>query len=152
MMLSGFGRFRTLCSSAAWGAPAQSPESAEAITLTRETIEIAFLTVIQLLTPQQRAALILCDVLDWSAKEAADLLDTTVPAVNSSLQRARTRLRERLPSSKPAWPANADPSAAERDLLKKYVEAGEAADFRALESIIRTDVSFRMPPQPGVAA
>jgi hypothetical protein len=47
--------------------------------------------------------------LDWSAKEAADLLDITVPAVNSSLQRARARLRERLPSSKPAWPAGADP-------------------------------------------
>jgi len=90
-------------------------------------------------------------VLDWSAKEAADLLDITVPAVNSSLQRARARLRERLPSSKPAWPVGVDPSAAERDLLKKYVEAGEAADFRALESIIRTDATFRMPPQPGVA-
>jgi RNA polymerase sigma-70 factor (ECF subfamily) len=129
--------------------PARSPE---AITLTRETIELGFLTVIQLLTPQQRAALILCDVLDWSAKEAADLLDITVPAVNSALQRARTRLRERLPSSKPAWPADLDPTAAERDLLKKYVEASEAADFRALESIIRTDATFRMPPQPGAAA
>ena len=130
--------------------PTPPPSTPEAITLTRETIEIAFLTVIQLLTPQQRAALILCDVLDWSAKEAADLLDITVPAVNSSLQRARAGLRERLPSSRPAWPASADPSAAERDLLKKYVEASEAADFRALESIIRTDATFRMPPQPGV--
>jgi RNA polymerase sigma-70 factor (ECF subfamily) len=89
--------------------------------------------------------------LDWSAKEAADLLDLSVPAVNSLLQRARARLRERLPSSKPAWPASADPSAAERDLLKKYVESGEAADFRVLESIIRPDATFRMPPQPGVA-
>src|SRR4029450_420892 len=79
--------------------PTPPPSTPEAITLTRETIEIAFLTVIQLLTPQQRAALILRDVLDWSAKEAADLLDITVPAVNSSLQRARARLRERRPSS-----------------------------------------------------
>lgn len=124
----------------------------EALALTRETIEIAFLTVIQLLTPQQRAALILCDVLEWSAKEAADLLDTSVPAVNSALQRARTRLRERLPSRRPPWPANVDASAAERELLKKYVEAGESADFRALESIIRADAVFRMPPQPGTAA
>jgi RNA polymerase sigma-70 factor (ECF subfamily) len=129
--------------------PTNTPE---AITLTRETIGIAFLTVIQLLTPQQRAALILCDVLECSARETADLLDITVAAVNSALQRARTRLREQLPSSKPAWPASADPSAAERELLKKYVEAGEAADFRALESIIRSDATFRMPPQPGVAA
>jgi RNA polymerase sigma-70 factor (ECF subfamily) len=128
--------------------PAQTPE---AMTLMRETIEIAFLTAIQLLTPQQRAALILCDVLDWSAKDAADLLDLSVPAVNSALQRARARLREHLPSRKPAWPASVDSSAAERDLLKKYVEASEAADFRAFESIIREDVTFRMPPEPGVA-
>jgi RNA polymerase sigma-70 factor (ECF subfamily) len=121
------------------------------MTLTRETIEIAFLTVIQLLTPQQRAALILCDVLDWSAKDAADLLDLSVPAVNSALQRARVRLRERLPSRKPPWPANVDASAAERDLLKKYVEASEAADFRAFESIIRADATFRMPPDFGAA-
>jgi len=123
----------------------------EAITLRSETIEIAFLTVIQLLTPQQRAALILCDVLEWSAKDAADLLDLSVPAVNSALQRARARLRERLPSRQPSWPANVDASAAERDLLKKYVEASESADFRAFESIIRADATFRMPPDFGAA-
>jgi RNA polymerase sigma-70 factor (ECF subfamily) len=132
--------------------PTTSPTSTpEAMTLTRETIEIAFLTVIQLLTPQQRAALILCDVLDWSAKDAADLLDISVSAVNSALQRARVRLRERLPSRKPAWPATVDASAAERDLLKKYVEASEAADFRAFASIIRADATFRMPPEPDMA-
>ena len=129
--------------------PARTPE---AMALMRETIEIAFLTAIQLLTPQQRAALVLCDVLDWSAKDAADLLDISVSAVNSALQRARARLRERLPSRKPAWPASVDASAAERDLLKKYVEAGEAADFRALESIIREDATCRMPPQPDTVA
>jgi RNA polymerase sigma-70 factor (ECF subfamily) len=132
--------------------PAPSTNTPEALTLMRETIEIAFLTVIQLLTPQQRVALILCDVLDWSAKDAADLLDISVSAVNSALQRARARLRERLPSHKPAWPVSVDASAAERDLLKKYVEASEAADFRALESIIRADATFRMPPQPDTAA
>jgi RNA polymerase sigma-70 factor (ECF subfamily) len=101
--------------------PTPPEKTPEAMTLMRETIEIAFLTAIQLLTPQQRAALILCDVLDWSAKDAADLLDLSVPAVNSALQRARGRLRERLPSRKPAWPANVDASAAERALLKKYI-------------------------------
>ena len=128
--------------------PAQTPE---AKTLTRETIEIAFLTAIQLLTPQQRAALILCDVLDWSAKDAADLLDLSVPAVNSALQRARVRLRARLPSRKLAWPANVDASAAERELLKRFVEATESADFRVFESIIREDATFRMPPNFGAA-
>ena len=132
--------------------PTPPEKTPEAMTLMRETIEIAFLTVIQLLTPQQRAALILCDVLDWSAKDAADLLDTSVSAVNSALQRARVRLRERLPSRKPPWPTDVDPSAAERDLLKKYVEASEAADFRAFESIIRADATFRMPPEPDIAA
>src|SRR5215469_4426868 len=128
--------------------PEKTPE---AMMLRSETIEIAFLTVIQLLTPQQRAALILCDVLDWSAKDAADLLDLSVSAVNSALQRARARLRERLPSRQPTWPASVDAGPAERDLLKKYVEASEAADFRAFESIIREDATFRMPPEPGVA-
>jgi RNA polymerase sigma-70 factor, ECF subfamily len=133
--------------------PSTPPENApEALTLKRETIEIAFLTVIQLLTPQQRAALILCDVLDWSAKDAAELLEINVAAVNSALQRARARLRERLPSKKPTWPASVDANAAERDLLKKYVEANEAADFRAFASIIREDAIFRMPPQPEIAA
>ena len=131
--------------------PTPPEKTPEAMTLMRETIEIAFLTAIQLLTPQQRAALILCDVLDWSAKDAADLLDLSVPAVNSALQRARGRLRERLPSRKPAWPANVDASAAERDLLKKYIEASESADFRAFESIIREDATFRMPPNFGAA-
>ena len=131
--------------------PTPPEKTPEAMTLMRETIEIAFLTAIQLLTPQQRAALILCDVLDWSAKDAADLLDLSVSAVNSALQRARAKLRERLPSQKPAWPADTDASAAERDLLKKYVEASEAADFRAFESIIREDAIFRMPPEPDMA-
>ena len=133
------------------GQPTPPERTPEAISLTRETIEIAFLTVIQFLTPQQRAALILCDVLDWSAKDAAGLLDISVPAVNSALQRARGRLRERLPSRKPAWPSTVDASAAEGDLLKKYVEATESADFRAFESIIRADATFRMPPEPDTA-
>ena len=76
----------------------------------------------------------------------------TVSAVNSALLRARARLRERLGSHKPAWPASVDASEAERDLLKKYIAASEAADFRAFESIIRADATFRMPPQPDTAA
>ena len=66
--------------------------------------------------------------------------------------RVEAALRERLPPHTPAWPASVDANEAERDLLKKYVEATEAADFRALESIIREDATFRMPPEPGTAA
>lgn len=132
--------------------PATSPSSTpEAMTIRSETIELAFLTAIQLLTPQQRAALILCDVLDWSAKDAAGLLEISVAAVNSALQRARARLRERLPSQGPAFPAGVDASAAERDLVKKFVEAGEAADFHAFASILHEDAIFRMPPEPDIA-
>ena len=122
----------------------------ETIVLSRETIEIAFLTVIQLLTPQQRAALILCDVLGWSAKEAAGLLDVSTAAVNSALQRARVTLQRRLPSRRPEWPPGEDPSVAERELLKKIVDASEKADLEAFTSIIRDDAIFRMPPQPGI--
>jgi RNA polymerase sigma-70 factor, ECF subfamily len=129
-----------------------SPRDAdpETIVLSRETIELAFLTVIQLLTPQQRAALILCDVLGWSAKEAAGLLDVSSAAVNSALQRARATLQRRLPARKPAWPAGEDPSVAERELLKKIVDASEKADLDAFASIIRDDAVFRMPPQPDI--
>jgi RNA polymerase sigma-70 factor (ECF subfamily) len=119
----------------------------ETIVLSRETIEIAFLTVIQLLTPQQRAALILCDVLGWSAKEAAGLLDVSTAAVNSALQRARGTLQRRLPARRPVWPPGEDPSVAERELLKKIVDATEQADLEAFASIIRDDAIFRMPPQ-----
>jgi RNA polymerase sigma-70 factor (ECF subfamily) len=131
-----------------------SPHDAdpEAIVLTRETIELAFLTVIQLLTPQQRAALILCDVLGWSAREAAGLLDVSTAAVNSALQRARVTLQRRLPSRRPDWPPGEDPSVAERELLTKIVDATEKADLEAFTSIIRDDAVFRMPPQPGIVA
>ena len=122
----------------------------ETIALSRETIELAFLTVIQLLTPQQRAALILCEVLGWSAKEAAGLLEVSTAAVNSALQRARVTLQRRLPSRKPEWPPGEDPSAAERELLKKIVDASENADLDAFASIIRDDVVFRMPPQSDI--
>ena len=122
----------------------------ETVVITRETIEIAFLTAIQLLSPQQRAVLILRDVLDWSAKETAELLEVSVAAANSALQRARDTLRTKLPPRKPEWPAGVDASAAERELLRKYVEACEKADIGAFVPLIREDAVSRMPPQPEV--
>ncbi len=131
--------------------PAPRDSEPETVVLTQETIGLAFLTVIQLLSPQQRAVLILCDVLCWSAKETAELLDISVAAVNSALQRARATLRTKLPSRRPEWPAGTDTSATERELLRRYIEACEKADIGAFESILREDAVCRMPPQPEVS-
>src|SRR5258705_261497 len=100
----------------------------DAVVVARETIELTFLAVIQLLPPQQRAVLILRDVLDWSAAEAAALLDTTVAAANSALQRARTTLREQLPQRRPDRSAAQELSADERALLQGFIETHENGD------------------------
>lgn len=116
----------------------------------REAISLAFLAAIQLLTPQQRAVLILREVLGWTAQQAADLLDSTVASVNSALQRARASLRQHLPTRGETWPRGFDATAAERDLVQKYVDASEQNDLGALVALIREDAVFRMPPQPEV--
>jgi RNA polymerase sigma-70 factor, ECF subfamily len=130
--------------------PAPRDAEPEAVVLSRETIELAFLTVIQLLTPQQRAALILRDVLGWSAQETADLLETTVAAANSALQRARASLRARLPRPKREWPSGVDATAAERELLQRFVSACEQPDLAGFASLLREDAIMRMPPQPEI--
>jgi RNA polymerase sigma-70 factor (ECF subfamily) len=116
--------------------------------LTRETVELAFLTVIQQLSPKQRAMLILRDVLGWSAKEAAELLELSIAAANSALQRARSIVRTRMPPRRPSWPAGVDAEESERELLQKYVAGIEQSDVSLLVSLIRKDALFRMPPQP----
>jgi RNA polymerase sigma-70 factor, ECF subfamily len=113
----------------------------------RETLEIAFVAAIQHLPPRQRAALILRDVAGFSARETATLLGTSVPAVNSGLQRARRRLRERLPSRRDEW-AGSDAPAAQREIARRYVEAMERRDFAALAALVREDARFSFPPTP----
>ncbi|WP_433274605.1 sigma-70 family RNA polymerase sigma factor [Actinosynnema sp. CS-041913] len=123
-------------------------ESAEpdAEVVARETIELAFLAAVQHLPAKQRAVLVLRDVLGWRASETADLLDDTVPAVNSALQRARVTLRKHLPERRADW--SADPSAEEKAVVKRFVEAHEQGDLSALAAVLREDALWAMPPQP----
>lgn len=116
--------------------------------VSRETIEIAFLAAIQHLPAKQRTVLILRDVLRWSALEVASLLDTSVPSVNSALQRARATLKRHLPERRIEWPRSADAAEAERLLLARYVDAWDRADVEALVSLLREDARMTMPPTP----
>jgi RNA polymerase sigma-70 factor (ECF subfamily) len=114
----------------------------------RETIELTFLAVIQLLPPRQRAVLILREVLEWSAEQAAEVLELTVAAVNSALQRARATLRDRLPSERREdWSAE-EMSETERELLDGFVDAHERGDAEQALSLITEDIRVTMPPNP----
>ncbi|HZK51556.1 MAG TPA: sigma-70 family RNA polymerase sigma factor [Actinomycetota bacterium] len=115
------------------------------IIVARETIELAFLAAIQLLPPRQRAALILRDVLGWSAKETASQLETSVASANSALQRARATLKEHLPD-RHKWARSSDPTEDERALLQRYIDAVEREDFEAFALLLRDDARLLMPP------
>jgi len=95
---------------------------------------------LQNLAPKQRAVLLLVEVLGWSAAEVAETLDTTVPAVNSALQRARATLANRDDNV----PVNL--SASQEGLLKRYIAAFERYDIDELVSLLRADATFSMPP------
>jgi len=125
-------------------------EGPEDAVVAKETIELTFITAIQHLAPLPRAVLVLRDVLDLSARETAEVLDTTVASVNSALQRARAGLREHRPEPRAQWRADQEPSAAQRELLALYVEASERTDSQALIALMHEDLRFSMPPQPGV--
>ena len=121
---------------------------ADAVCERRESVSLAFLTVIQLLPARQRAVLLLRDVLGFSAAETAGLLDMTVAGVTSALQRARAALEPHRASGR--IPGKA-PSAGEetaRRLLGKYVTAWHANDVAALISLLREDALLTMPPFP----
>jgi RNA polymerase sigma-70 factor, ECF subfamily len=125
----------------------ESPEPDEAA-VTRETIELAFLAAIQHLPPRQRAVLILRDALDWPADDTAGVLEMSLAAVNSALQRARATMQERLPAARLEWATAADAEDAERSLLHTYMEAFERHDDRRLVTLLREDVRLAMPPHP----
>ena len=119
----------------------------EAEVVAKETIELAFIAAIQLLPPRQRAVLISRDVLGWSAAETADLLGTSVAAVNSALQRARATMKRHLPRRRLDWSA-AEPSREEQALLDRYIDAADAGDPEAMIAVLREDAFCAMPPAP----
>ena len=113
------------------------------VAVARETIKLAFVAALQHLPAQQRAVLILCEVLRWKAAEVAELLDTSVAAVNSSLQRARATIDAReITQSDGPEPMDE----AQRALLERYVDAFERYDMESLTALLHEDATQSMPP------
>jgi len=127
---------------------AEATENPEARYTRSESILLAFLTVLQLLPPRQRAILILSDVLDWRANEIAQLLDLSVSAVNSALHRARVTLEKHYHADarERASVRFADPATS--TLLSRYVHAWETDDVAGIVALLKEDATLNMPPYP----
>jgi RNA polymerase sigma-70 factor (TIGR02960 family) len=123
-------------------------EAAEEFYLRREDVELAFIAALQYLPANQRAVLLLRDVLEFSAADVAELLDTTTAAVNSALQRARKSVRDRVarPTQQEELAALGDDGV--RELVGAYMTAWERADVPALVDLLADDARFTMPPLP----
>jgi RNA polymerase sigma-70 factor (TIGR02960 family) len=119
----------------------------DAVIVERETIELAFLAALQVLPARQRAALIARDVLGWPAIETAAVLETSVPAANSALQRARATMQAHLPARRADWSAG-EPTDEERTLLASFIDAHERGDAQAAVAIAAQDLRITMPPRP----
>jgi RNA polymerase sigma-70 factor (ECF subfamily) len=125
--------------------PEAGPEARYSL---RESVSLAFLAALQSLPPRQRAALILCDVLDWRASEAAELLEITVSAVNSALHRARVTMQQRYQARGRDAVSGMSLNDNLRPLLERYVQAWESADINGLVNLLREDATLSMPPLP----
>jgi RNA polymerase sigma-70 factor (ECF subfamily) len=112
----------------------------------REGIELAFIAALQHLAPNQRAVLILREVLGFSAKETADLLDTSVASVNSALQRARAAVEERVPEQTQQQTLRTLGDDQLKEFVDRYVDAWERNDVGAFTAMLADDATFTMPP------
>jgi RNA polymerase sigma-70 factor, ECF subfamily len=114
----------------------------------RESVELAFIAVLQHLPARQRTVLILREVLGFSASEVAESLDTTAASVNSALQRARKAVEERLPAQSQQTALRALGDKRLESLVERYVEAWESRDVDAMMTVLVEDARFAMPPYP----
>jgi RNA polymerase sigma-70 factor, ECF subfamily len=122
------------------------PAAPEARYEQRESVELAFVAALQHLPPNQRAVLILREVLGFSAKETASMLDTTTQSVNSALQRSRATVEDRLPERSQQATLRALGDEKLQELVERYVEAWERCDVEAVVAMLTEDASFAMPP------
>jgi RNA polymerase sigma-70 factor, ECF subfamily len=114
----------------------------------RESVELAFIATLQHLPASQRAALILRDVLGFSAREAADALETTVASVNGALRRARKAVAERLPGQSQQSVLRTLGDDPIREVVERYIDAWERGDVDAILAMLADDATFSMPPLP----
>ena len=112
----------------------------------RESVELAFVAALQHLPPNQRAVLIMREVLGFSAKEVADALDTSVASVNSALQRARAAIDERVPEQSQQDTLSELGDDEVREIVARYVDAWERHDVEQFVSMLAEDATFAMPP------
>jgi len=113
-----------------------------------ESISLSFMTALQYLPPRQRAVLILCDVLDFSARETADVLDLTVSSVNSALHRARKTLSQKYQNREPEASSQFLTDEKSQWLLDHFVRAWQTADVDGLVALLKADATLAMPPSP----
>jgi len=112
----------------------------------RESLELAFIAALQHLAPNQRAVLVLREVLGFSANETAGMLETTVASVNSALQRARSAVADRVPQQSQQATLRALGDEALRALVERYVDAWERNDVEQFAAMLAEDATFAMPP------
>src|SRR3954453_7889028 len=112
----------------------------------REAVELAFIAALQHLAPNQRAVLILREVLGFSAKEVAEALEPTVASVNSAMQRARAAVDERVPEQSQQETLRSLGDDEVRELVERYVDVWERNDVEAFTAMLAEDASFAMPP------
>lgn len=116
----------------------------------RESVALSFIAALQRLPATQRAVLILRDVLAWTSAEVADLLETSVPAVNSLLQRGRATLRTGEEPTAGRRPAGRPLDSRDREVIDKFMRAWQRCDIPALAELLREDAIMRMPPDATV--